>query len=440
MFAAIGLIMKYDAVVVGENFAAYAAAAMICRRGISCALVTEPDAAGGRSRITGSDGFTFDYGVLSDRFAGLHPEKVLKTLGIPVRFHEVGRTMYFNGSKPVPLPESAGGAMASPMLGLKGKAAWARLFRSLKQQTADPYKYKKSVADWLLNVSSADQDLTEYISLRAAAALDVTALERIAVGTFIDAMKETGGRSQVVPLGGWECVFKELENVILGGGDIISGAGFEGIAVGDGCVRGVRAGGELIEADFVAAALPVRRLLEKIPEEIIAENWRRPLKNIEPAFGLILHLGLDRPVTSERGAIITMDPFTRGMAVSNIEPSLAPRGCQLLTWFIPAPESALRNAEELKNLRLRIKEILELLFPNIMEHVISERWSALDPVGSALPVIEQTKEELPPAQVFEAAGIMMLNDAVNAGGGKGEPALRAAFEAASAAGKRLKKQ
>jgi phytoene dehydrogenase-like protein len=432
--------MKFDAVVVGDNFAGYTAAALLAHHGISCSLIADPDLPDSRSRIVRTEGFSYDFGVLSDRFVGLHPEKILKALGIPVRFHHGGCKLFFNGSKLVPLADTMARSLTSSLLGLKGKTAWPRIYWNLMQQHADPYKYKKSVADWLLNVPAADQDLTDYISLRAASALDVPALERVALGTFIDALRETCGGPSVVPLGGWEFVFKELENVIRKHGDVMSGMPFTGLMTDGDRVRGVCAGDDKIEAEFVIAALPVRSLIDKIKEESFKEEWGTRLKKLEPVSGISLHLGLDRPVTSARGEIITSEPFTRGLAVSNTEPSLAPRGCQLLTWFMPVPETVLQDEDALKNSRLQIKEILELLFPGVMERVIGERWNAHVSAGSAISVLEQTREELPPMQVFKQQNALMVNDAVNIGECKGETSLRAAAEAAAIAEKQVRKQ
>jgi len=348
--------------------------------------------------------------------------------------------MYFNGSKILPLPITSGNAVASGLLGIKGKSAWLRAMRALKQYKTDPYAYKKSVSEWLLESAGADQDVTELIGYKAAAALDTGALERISVGTYADAMRDFGQGRPVVPLGGWSGVFGEMENIIREKGDILENAEFDGMEYDGNRAAGVRVQGETIETDFVAAALPVKRILEKIPESMVSEKWRIYLKKLEPVCGVSIHLGLDKRITDIQSPIITMEPFTHGFAVSNVEPSLAPRGGQLLTWFIPVPESTLRDNEELKKTRLQVKEVLELLFPGIMERIAVEQWRALEPASGAMPVIGQTREDLPPVQAFSAPNAVMVNDSVSSGGIKGEPALRAALEAVSIAEKLLKKQ
>ncbi len=432
--------MKYDAVIIGDRFAAYATAALLSRRGFSCALVKTPDASCGRSRIERSEGFTLDFGVLADRLVGIAPERTLKAMGIPARFLNAGRIMYFNGSKILSLPITSGNAVASSLLGIKGKSAWLRATRALKQYKTDPYAYKKSVSEWLLESACADQDVTELIGYKAAAALDTGTLERISVGTYADAMRDFGQGRPAVPLGGWSGVFGEMENIIREKGDILENAEFDGMEYDGNRAAGVRVQGETIETDFVAAALPVKRILEKIPESMVSEKWRLYLKKLEPVCGVSIHLGLDKRITDIQSPILTMEPFTHGFAVSNVEPSLAPRGGQLLTWFIPVPESTLRDNEELKKTRLQVKEVLELLFPGIMDRIAVEQWRALDPASGAMPVIGQTREDLPPVQVFSAPNAVMVNDSVNSGGIKGEPALRAALEAVSIAEKLLKKQ
>ncbi len=432
--------MKYDAVVIGDRFAAYATAALLSRRGFSCALVKTSGDSCGRSRFERVEGFTLDFGVLADRLVGISPEKIFMPLEIPARFLPSGRAMYFNGSKTQLLPVTLRNAMMSNMLGVKSKSAWLRAKRALKQYGADPYAYKKPLSEWLSAVPGTDQDVMELAALKATAALDTGAVERISIGTYADAIRDYGPGRPIVPIGGWLSIFRDMESIIREKGDILDNTEFQGMDMDGKRAVGVRVQGETIETDFIAAALPVKQILGKIPENMISEKWRIYLKKLEPVCGVSLHIGLDKRVTDTQSPIVTMEPFTHGLAVSNIEPSLAPRGGQLLTWFIPVPETTLRDNEELKKTRLQVKEILDLLYPGIMDRIVLEQWRALEPACGALPVIGQTREDLPPVQVFTSPNAVMVNDSVNLGGIKGEPALRAALEAAVIAEKLLEKK
>ena len=103
--------MRYDAVIVGDRFAALSAAALLVRRGHLCAVIAEGDLFGGRARITRQEGFTLDFGVLADRLVGLKPEKVLEALNLDVRFHRTQPPLYYNGHRFYNLPLSLSQSM-----------------------------------------------------------------------------------------------------------------------------------------------------------------------------------------------------------------------------------------------------------------------------------------------------------------------------------------
>ncbi len=432
--------MKFDVVVIGDGIAAHAAAAVAARRGMTCMLLREPDTTGGRAAIFHKEGFTFDFGVLANRVAGAHPEIALKASGAPARFHPGGGALCFNGTKLVAFPDGAARAVLSPMLGIGGRIAWSRAIKNLRQQTLDPYAFKRDLAEWLLKLPGADQDVSEHASLISGWMFDAADLGRMPIGTFAEGLKGGAGRAPVTPLGGWEHVFMALESAVMEKGDIMDGVEIKNIVFDGDTALGVNAGGDFIEAGFVIAAVPVSRLLELAPEDSFPEETARRLRKLEPLRGISLYLGLDKPVTGVRGQIVTADPFTRGLVPTNLEPALAPRGCQIMSWFMPVPAAVLSNADLLKNEKLKLKKITELVFPGVSKHLMVEEWREHAEVRSAAAVIGQTREDLPPVSAFKAKNAAMANDAAGIGGPKGDAALKAALEAASIAERQLNKR
>lgn len=422
--------MKYDVVIVGDGFPAVAAGALLARRDFSCAVVGEPDPAGGRSRIESRDGFTFDFGVLADRLAGYSFDKIFDALGLAVRFLKVGGARFYNGSRLVSPPFTLPQVLVSPMLGLRSRRVAAGLLWKLKNMPAESWKGRKSVADWLAENGGAEPDVAELFAFRAALGLDVANLELVPVRAFAEIVRSranSGGPD--MPLGGWGAVFGELEAIIAKNGDVFHGASVEKVVFDGKTARGVVVDGDIIETDSVILAVSVRKLKEMVPEELFAQKWKEVLDRLEPSYGLRLDLGLDRPFCGDVGPIVTLEPYTHGLAVSNIEPALAPRGCQLLSWFVPMAESEFADGLKRNTVQKQVREILDLILPGVMDHVVCERWLAMDPVNCALPIRGQLSQELPPIRVFDSPNTFMLNDAVNFGGFKGEPALRAVFEA-----------
>jgi phytoene dehydrogenase-like protein len=433
--------MKYDVAIVGDRFAAMAAGALLARRGISCGLIADGDpASGGRAFFERRGGFIFDFGVLADRLVGFSFGKIFETLEMPPRFLNSGRPLYYNGKQLLPIPFSLGKAVLSPLLTLKSRKTYAGLYWRLKgaAEAGSPER-RRSFGEFLAEAHSVEPDLIELLTMRAALGMDVANLDSVTMGEFGELMRSRGCAGAVsMPLGGWAGAFSEFESVIQKCGDVLTGVEVKRIIFEGTAARGLDLGYETLEADAVILAIPARRLAEILPAELFSPKLKETIDGLEPLCGISLDLGLSRAVCATDGPIVTLDPYTHGLAVSNVEPSLAPRGCQLLSWFIPMPLADVGDARKQDTAKMRVKEILELIFPGIMESVVCERWLVMDALNSALPV-GGARSGFPTSRAFESPNLFMLNDAVNLGGFKGEPALRAVFEAARLAGENVKR-
>jgi hypothetical protein len=86
---------------------------------------------------------------------------------------------------------------------------------------------------------------------------------------------------------------------------------------------------------------------------------------------VILDFGLARRVSKIRDAIVTLEPPTLGWFTSNLEPSLAPPGRQLLTTFMPLEMEELKDGA--KKALMRLREVYSQIFPEIEKNLLWER-------------------------------------------------------------------
>lgn len=82
------------------------------------------------------------------------------------------------------------------------------------------------------------------------------------------------------------------------GGEVRLGEAVRGIVLTDGIVRGVRTGGEVLEADGYVLAMPPAAMLEMLPPALAAHSFFAGAARIEYAPIVNIHLWYDRPVTA----------------------------------------------------------------------------------------------------------------------------------------------
>jgi phytoene dehydrogenase-like protein len=130
------------------------------------------------------------------------------------------------------------------------------------------------------------------------------------------------------------------------------------------------------------------------------------------------------------GAIFTSEPMTMGQFTSNIDPDTSPEGKQLVTWLYPLPLEMMDDHDKVEAEERRLIELLEKMFPGMVDNVQWERMLRLKMVDGFEPRIGQTAKDRPGVGVPRVENLFLAGDVVSAPGNGGDVAFSSAVEAA----------
>ncbi|HPR91108.1 MAG TPA: hypothetical protein PLD93_06715, partial [Synergistaceae bacterium] len=300
--------------------------------------------------------------------------------------------------------------MSSQLLNFGGRKEWVRMKKDLKKYRGDSEAYPVSVADWLSENNQYGNDLMELINIRCAEATDEYDISVMPLAMFAEILHDRSAGSLPVLLGGWNYLVERMKSIIEGGGGLVRIGEKPELIIEDKTAKGVRLYGDVYETDMVIIAEPVARVLETIPEDVISEDAKKMLGELKPLSGLSLDLGLEEKIVREDGVMLTLEPYTTGVAVSNIEPALAPRGCQNISWFIPVEDSELESDDVIKRVQRQTKDVLEVIFPGITKKIAVERWKIVRNVLSALPAAGDPDRTRPGIKPFMVENMLMVGE------------------------------
>jgi phytoene dehydrogenase-like protein len=138
----------WDVIVIGAGLAGLAAGATATRAG-SATLVLDAHQAGGRARVTKSDGFVFNRGIHA-LYKGAAGWEVLRSLGIEPRgsMPPLGRYQVLTGSELHLLPTSPDTLRRSTLFGLTDKVTFAALLARLPLLRAERHA-GAAVSQWI---------------------------------------------------------------------------------------------------------------------------------------------------------------------------------------------------------------------------------------------------------------------------------------------------
>jgi len=334
---------------------------------------------------------------------------------LPVRFLDVGPVKLFNGSGIVSLPSGRIRGAGSGALGLGGKAAWVRFCYKVMTYAKDASRGKRTVAEVLLETAGTESDVFEAVGALAFSALDVPSLETLPVSEMAKVLNSPGTGAPVVPLGGWDFIFSEFEKIITEKGDVMKGVSVGNVVVEDSKALGLACDGEFIEADSVVLALPVKEAMKHVDASLINPDVKDRLEGVKSVCGLSLDLAVSARFDGDGSPVVTYDPVSMGMAVSKVAPATAPRSACLLNWYTVLPECEIGNEELLKSSKIRMKESIDLLYPELRGKSVFERWTTMDAVRN-VPSNGASGESFRP-DIFDVWNLYLLNDMVGGSGG-----------------------
>jgi phytoene dehydrogenase-like protein len=229
------------------------------------------------------------------------------------------------------------------------------------------------------------------------------------------------------PEGGTRRIIEGLREELEKNGQILTSSRVTRLLLRKGKVNQAKTESAAYEARAVVSAIPVQEVPDLFAGKDLPIKFVKKARDLVPTAGITLDLGLGERISDKRGLLVTPDPVTMGQFTSNIDPSTAPEGKQLLSWFYPLPLPWMKNPEKVKREEERMREMLAKMFPGIWEAVEWERVMRLNMVDGFLPRPGQTRADRPGFTLPGLDNFFLCGDTTCAEGTGGDTAFNSAL-------------
>ena len=415
--------------VIGGGYAGLAAGALLARCGLEVLLLEASERLGGRAAWTERDGFLLENGLHDNRFAGEGAAAaVFRELGRELEFIEPGDPEFWLDGSFVPLPNSLPKIVRSELLGWRDKAAAGRVLLPLVL-TSPEKLYDLSLEERL--GKGVPASVRRILSVLSGIGIIAPDLGQASAGEFAAFLRKAlRSRSKVgYPRGGTRSIIEGLREVLEERGGVVTGVRVEGFSVHKGKVVEALAGDRAWKGKAVISAVPVQELPGLFGRRNLPLDFLERADSLVPTAGISLEAALSSPVSERRGLLVTADPLSMGQFTSNLDPSAAPPGKQLLSWFYPLPRRLLDDREALREEEERLRVLLQEMFPGLRERVEWERVMRLRMVDGFLPSPRQSRPHRPGFRVEGLENLFVAGDGTAAEGTRGDAAFNSAVEA-----------
>lgn len=397
--------MKYDACIIGAGFGGLATAALLRSQGLSVCVLEKAAQPGGRARMTRREGFVLDWGMHVFRFAEQGPmQKVFDRLRVPVDWipgHPPGH-LILDGAMSL-APNGPKAFLQTDLFSPLEKLRIARVLAGLLTTRSDPW-YGRSALE-RVNRFTSNERVRQAIGYSAFGII-APWLDQTSCGELIDFLREgLRARRILSPIVGGAGQIIDKMTEIIGKKNLHLHCPVSRLVVSD--KRIVKA--ETPKGDFEAKSfihtVPIQQLFEVIDPALFPEPFVRSARDLEPTAGLSIDFALSDKVSEIAGGIIGLDPWVGGYFASNADPTLAPTGRQLATWFVLMDPASVGKKKERDRAEADLRKTIADHFPAFFDKVMWERkivCPILDGVhlrvgqahGDRVPIRNQTLDNL----------------------------------------------
>ncbi len=422
--------MEPDVIVIGGGYAGLSAGAILAYNGKKVLLLEKATVLGGRAHYIEKDGFLLEYGIHANRNASEGAAAaVFRKVGKTLDFIEPGEPELWLNGKFVPLPSNVPKIVKSKDIGTKTKLNAALML--VKLVAGKPEKLFPKAVDEMVSRSTPEETL---MLMRVLSGIGIIApdLKNSSAGEFGAYLKAALKAKVKVayPRHGTRQIIDTLKSVIEGSGEIRTGANVEHVSIKNGKVDAVKVDGQMLSAPVVIGALPIQQLPELFGGKDLPLRFVKYAQGLIPTAGISLDFGLSKKISERDGLLVTSDPVTMGQFTSNIDPSAAPAGKQLGTWYYPLPAGWLKNDERMQREADNLKKMLAEMFPGIWEALEWERLLFMPMVDGFLPKPGQTRLERPDFSMPGISNFFLAGDTTKAEGTGGDTAFNSAIAVA----------
>ncbi|MCP4129914.1 MAG: NAD(P)/FAD-dependent oxidoreductase [bacterium] len=389
---------------------------------------------GGRGFLFEKDGYLFDYGIHVTRFGPKSAvAKIMDHIGSPVAYKKMGTSFVIDekGNR-VLFPTGPGAIFKTGLFSLREKFKLLGILLKIKKGKFNEGLMETSLRDWMEqnNISGGIQ---KYLELVSASVMVCPFTEKTSAGEMFRNIHHvlTTGHSAEYPAGGWQPIHDATIDMINKNGAIHCSSKVEEVIIKDGKAVGVIVKGKAHYADRVVVNLPVQELFSLIPEKSCKKEYVSLCKNLLPTSGVFVDIALKDTITNLDGFLYTDKPITFGAVTSNLVPSLAPENGQIITMFYPTSYEDMADPKKREERKEELREAVKRYFPNIEEHTLRKRETALTMVDGVQVNTSQTAEDRPGTAVPGINNLFLVGDSIaapGAGGDVGNESVLIAFK------------
>jgi phytoene dehydrogenase-like protein len=424
--------MSADVLVVGAGYGGLTAAAILAHNGVEVEVLEATGHLGGRAAFDRKDGFLVDYGIHANRFAGEGvAAAALREIGHEIEFVSMGEPQLWRDGSFVPLPTGVPEFLKAGFLSVGDKMVMIgdmlRLVLSSPRKKAD-VPLEKSL--W----GTGRPEIGPLFKLLSGIGLISPDISVTSAGEFAVFLKKALKAKETVgyPRGGTSQIIEALSKKVEENGKVTLNSRVKAIDISGGKVTGVKVKDDTLAARAVVVAVPLQKLPD-LAGDGIGEALAARCALIIPTAGISIDLCLSAKVSDIDGLIVTSDPVTMGQFTSNIDPTTAPEGKQLATWYYPLPVDIIDDRDAVEAEEKRLLALLEEMFGGIMDGVEWERVLKLKMVDGFEPRVGQTAKDRPAVRVPAVENMFLAGDVAAAPGNGGDVAFASAVEAARCA-------
>jgi phytoene dehydrogenase-like protein len=419
--------MDFDVLVIGGGYAGLSVGALLAHNKHRVILLEKSDALGGRAGFMEKDGYVVEYGLHANRLASEGAAAaVFRRLGRELEFVEMGEPELWKDGKWHPLPNSVGKILKSPTLPRSARIR-AALYLSKLVVGKPSKKYQLSLQDFTAKCASTETlELIRILSGISIIAPEIRQASAGELGAFL--RKALRAKVKVgYPRGGTRQIIEGLREELAANGRIITGSRVTRLMLKKGLVTQVKTDTASYAARAVISSVPVQQLPDLFGGKDLPIKFVKSARDLVPTAGIVLDIGIKEEVSEQKGLLVTSEPLSMGQFTSNIDPTMAPPGRQLLSWFYPLPQAWIKNREKVKREEQRLRELLDEMYPGIWKAVDWERSLYLPMVDGFLPRPGQTREDRPDFIVPSIENFFICGDTTRAEGTGGDTAFNSAI-------------
>ncbi len=365
--------MIYDVCVIGAGFGGISAAALLKNRGLSVCVLEKLNQPGGRAKMTRKDGFLLDWGMHVFRFAKQGPmQKVFDQLRVPVDWvagDHAGRVIV--DKKMHLAPNGPKAFLKTSMLSSGEKLQVGRIMARLLAAKPENW-YGKTVAD-LVDPMTKNPRVRRAISY-SAFGLIAPDLTKTSCGELIDFLKSGLPAKRLLSpvIGGAGQIITKLVEII-GKQNVHLQTKVKSLHLQNGRIDKAETSKGDIRAKAFVYNGPIMQLFEVIDQAQFPKEEQAYVTNFEPTSGISIDYALSDRVSELEGGVIGIDNWLGGYFPSNVDPTLAPAGKQLSTWFMPLSPADIGSKKKRDQAEQILRKTIADHFPAFFDKVMWER-------------------------------------------------------------------